>query len=133
MAEMARRRAILAAVLLGFFSFSGCGGARSSKPALRVGFVPSENVQQVAQNAQPIVDILRKELDMEVEPFVATDYTGVVETELFASTYRSYALATVRYPVLEVEGRVEPFENGNGFSLRVMRAGQPRLKQKRQT
>jgi phosphonate transport system substrate-binding protein len=79
MAEMARRRAILAAVLLGFFSFSGCGGARSSKPALRVGFVPSENVQQVAQNAQPIVDILRKELDMEVEPFVATDYTGVVE------------------------------------------------------
>lgn len=79
MAEMARSRAIPAAVLLGFLWFSGCGGASSSKPALRVGFVPSENVQQVAQNAQPIVDILRKELDMEVEPFVATDYTGVVE------------------------------------------------------
>ena len=54
------------------------------------------------------------------------DWTGIVETELFARTYRSYGLATVRHPVLEVEARVEPFENGRGFSLRVMRAGQPR-------
>jgi DNA-directed DNA polymerase III PolC len=56
------------------------------------------------------------------------DYTGIVETELFADTYRSYGLATVRYPVLEVEARVEPFENGRGFSLRVLRAGKPRWK-----
>jgi len=54
------------------------------------------------------------------------DWTGIVETELFAQTYRSYGLATVRYPVLEVEAKVEPFENGRGFSLRVMRAGRPR-------
>lgn len=32
----------------------------------------------------------------------------------------------MRYPVLEVEARVEPFENGRGFSLRVLRAGKPR-------
>jgi DNA polymerase III alpha subunit len=56
------------------------------------------------------------------------DWTGMVETELFAATYKSYGLATVRYPVLEVEARVEPFENGNGFSLRVLRAGRPRQK-----
>jgi DNA-directed DNA polymerase III PolC len=54
------------------------------------------------------------------------DWTGIVETELFAQTYKSYGLATIRYPVLEVEARVEPFENGRGFSLRVLRAGQPR-------
>jgi DNA polymerase III alpha subunit len=54
------------------------------------------------------------------------DWTGMVETELFAHTYRSYGLATVRYPLLEVEARVEQFENGRGFSLRVMRAGRPR-------
>lgn len=54
------------------------------------------------------------------------DWTGMVETELFAQTYKSYGLATVRYPVLEVEARVEPFENRRGFSLRVMRAGPPR-------
>ena len=57
------------------------------------------------------------------------DWTGMVETELFAATYKSHGLATVRYPVLEVEARVEPFENGRGFSLRVMRAGKPRAPQ----
>jgi len=54
------------------------------------------------------------------------DWTGMVETELFAQTYKSYGLATVRYPVLEVTATVEPFENGRGFSLRVLRAGRPR-------
>jgi error-prone DNA polymerase len=56
------------------------------------------------------------------------DRTGMVETELFAPTYRSYGLATVRYPVLEVTATVEPFENHRGFSLRVHRAGKPRQK-----
>jgi DNA polymerase-3 subunit alpha len=56
------------------------------------------------------------------------DWTGMVETELFAPTYRSYGLATVRYPVLEVAAIVEPFENGRGFSLRLLRAGKPRTK-----
>ena len=56
------------------------------------------------------------------------DWTGIVETELFAQTYKSYGLATVRYPVLEIEARVEPFDNGRGFSLRVLRAGKPRTK-----
>jgi DNA-directed DNA polymerase III PolC len=54
------------------------------------------------------------------------DWTGMVETELFAATYRSYGLATIRYPVLEIEARVEPYENKRGFSLRVLRAGKPR-------
>lgn len=54
------------------------------------------------------------------------DWTGMVETELFAATYRSYGLATVRYPVLEITAQVEPFENGRGFSLRVLKAGKPR-------
>jgi DNA polymerase III alpha subunit len=56
------------------------------------------------------------------------DRTGMVETELFAATYRTYGLATVRYPVLEIAAKVEGYENGNGFSLRVLRAGKPRLK-----
>ena len=54
------------------------------------------------------------------------DWTGMVETELFAQTYKTYGLATVRYPVLEIEARVEALENGCGFSLRVLRAGKPR-------
>lgn len=54
------------------------------------------------------------------------DWTGMVETELFAASYRHYGLATVRHPVLEVAATVEPFENQRGFTLRVHRAGQPR-------
>ena len=54
------------------------------------------------------------------------DWTGIVETELFARTYRSYALTTIRYPVLEVHATVEPYENRRGFSLRVHRVGKPR-------
>ena len=55
------------------------------------------------------------------------DWTGIVETELFAKTYKNYGLATVRYPVLEIEARVEPFENGRGFTLRALAARRPRL------
>lgn len=40
--------------------------------------------------------------------------------------HQSYGLVPVRYPVLEVEAKAEPFENGRGFSLRVLRAGKPR-------
>jgi DNA polymerase III alpha subunit len=57
------------------------------------------------------------------------DWTGMVETELFAQTYKTYGLATVRYPVLEISAIVEPFENGRGHSLRVLRAGKPRTRQ----
>ena len=54
------------------------------------------------------------------------DWTGIIETELFAETYRTYGLATVRHPVLEIEARVEPFENSRGYTLRVLSARQPR-------
>ncbi|HWH69867.1 MAG TPA: hypothetical protein VNT26_10800, partial [Candidatus Sulfotelmatobacter sp.] len=55
------------------------------------------------------------------------DRTGIVETELFARTYQSYGLSTIRYRVLEVTATVEPFENGRGYTLRVLRAGKPRV------
>lgn len=66
------------AVLAVAISLTACSSA-SERQALRVGFVPSENMQDVMQNAQPIVDRLQKELGVEVQPFVATDYAGVVE------------------------------------------------------
>ena len=54
------------------------------------------------------------------------DWTGIVETELFARTYQSYGLNTIRYRVLEISATVEPFENGRGHTLRVLRASKPR-------
>jgi DNA polymerase III alpha subunit len=58
------------------------------------------------------------------------DWTGIIETELFAQTYRTYGLATVRYPVLEIEARIEPYENGRGFSLRALSARSPRQRKR---
>jgi phosphonate transport system substrate-binding protein len=76
-----------------------CGDSGKAGKTLRVGFVPAEDAQQVMQNAQPIVEILRQRLGMEVEPFVATDYTGVVEAlrvnklDIAFLTPASYVLA----------------------------------------
>jgi phosphonate transport system substrate-binding protein len=76
-----------------------CGDPGKSPKVLRVGFVPAEDAQQVMQNAQPIVDILQKQLGMEVQPFVAADYTGVVEAlrvnklDIAFLTPASYVLA----------------------------------------
>lgn len=46
---------------------------------LRLGFTPSENTQELQENAQPLVQKLEKELGLEVQPFIANDYTGIVE------------------------------------------------------
>jgi len=75
----ARHRPRLYAAFLIILCLLGCGDSRKSAKVLRVGFVPAEDAQQVMQNAQPIVDILQKQLGMEIQPFVAADYTGVVE------------------------------------------------------
>src|SRR5574341_1211097 len=91
------RRFIAAALSL--LSLAACGKPKGAGQALRVGFVPSENVQQVAQNAQPIVEILHTRLGMDVEPFVAVDYTGVIEAlrakklDIAFLTPASYVLA----------------------------------------
>ena len=78
---------------------AACGDSGKDGKIMRVGFVPSENAQQVMQNAQPIVELLRKQLGLEIQPFVATDYTGVVEAlrvnklDIAFLTPASYVLA----------------------------------------
>lgn len=46
---------------------------------LKVGFSPSENITELKRHAQPVVDALSRTLKMEVVPFIATDYTGLIE------------------------------------------------------
>jgi DNA-directed DNA polymerase III PolC len=55
------------------------------------------------------------------------DYTGIIECEIFAQTYRRFGLETVRHPVVELEARVTPFDNGTGCTLDVLRIGRPRV------
>ena len=54
------------------------------------------------------------------------DRTGIVECEIFAAANRLYGLNTIRYPVVQVTAEVKPFDNGAGYTLDVLRAGQPR-------
>ena len=84
--------------------------------------------QQVVVCGLVIEQRTHRQIDGEAMKFLTlADRTGIVETELFAASYRSHGLATVRYPVLEVEATVEPFQSGCGYSLRVHRAGKPRV------
>jgi phosphonate transport system substrate-binding protein len=46
---------------------------------LNVGLVPSEDPRVVVTDNQALLDHLRDSLQMEVKPFVATDYNGVIE------------------------------------------------------
>jgi phosphonate transport system substrate-binding protein len=85
-------------ILFSLGSFA-CSPTHDKSKILRVGFVPAENAQEVARNAQPIVQILQENLKMEVQSFVATDYTGVVEAfranklDIAFLTPASYVLA----------------------------------------
>ena len=87
------------ALALALVLSAACGKSRPISQGLRVGFVPAEDAQQVVRNAQPLVEILQKKLAMEVQPFVATDYTGVVEAlrvgklDIAFLTPASYVLA----------------------------------------
>jgi len=93
------RSLLIILLLFAVFACDSGGKPPSSPKVLRVGFVPAEDAQQVIQNAQPIVAILEKQLGIEVQPFVATDYTGVVEAlrgnklDIAFLTPASYVLA----------------------------------------
>ena len=54
------------------------------------------------------------------------DYTGIIECELFAASYRRFGLATIQFAAVEVEATVTPFDNGLGCTLDVQRVGKPR-------
>jgi len=48
-------------------------------PVLRVGFTPWENPKDLSQVVSPMVNLLSKATGMRVQPFVATDYAGVIK------------------------------------------------------
>jgi len=53
------------------------------------------------------------------------DYTGFVETELFAAVYKFFGMETIKSPVIALEGFVEPFANRRGYTLRVLKVSVP--------
>jgi len=54
------------------------------------------------------------------------DYSGILECELFSSSYQRFGTETVRHPVVEITGTVTRNEPGAGHSLRISRIRRPR-------
>jgi phosphonate transport system substrate-binding protein len=53
--------------------------ATQAQNVLNIGLVPAEDPRVMITDNQALVDALRQSLGMEVKPFVATDYNGVIE------------------------------------------------------
>jgi DNA polymerase III alpha subunit len=53
------------------------------------------------------------------------DRTGFIETILFPDAYQRFGHLTVANPILAATGIVEPYENNNGFTLRVQQVSPP--------
>jgi phosphonate transport system substrate-binding protein len=68
-----------AARLLLALCASALAGSASAQAVLNFGLVPYEDPRIVIGNNKPLIDHLARTLGMEVKPFVATDYNGVIE------------------------------------------------------
>ncbi|MCY1279785.1 putative ABC transporter phosphonate/phosphite binding protein PhnD2 [compost metagenome] len=54
-------------------------GQAQSADKLTIGLIPSEDSQAMIETSQQVLDSLEQQLGMPVEPFVATDYNGIIE------------------------------------------------------
>jgi len=67
--------ALVAAVIASALTLDLAG----AEPVLNMGLVPGEDPRVLVNDNQALLDHLRKSLQMDVKPFVATDYNGVIE------------------------------------------------------
>jgi len=71
---------VLTALVMVVISFISLGFAESTvKNELKISFIPVESTEEIAKRYQKMVDYLSKELNMKVTPYVANDYSAVIE------------------------------------------------------
>ncbi len=76
--------------------------------------------RQVTVCGLTVMDRVNPTQTGELMKFVTlADHTGVVEALLLPDVYRRFGYLTAAHPLLAITGRVEPFENHNGLTLRV--------------
>lgn len=74
------RRTLLAAAPAALTTpWLGLAPAAHAASVLTVGLIPSEDSRAMIANSQAMMDMLSKALGMDVKPFVAADYNGVIE------------------------------------------------------
>lgn len=57
----------------------GVASQAAASDKLRIGLIPSEDSQAMIESSKQVLSSLEEELGMPVEPFVATDYNGIIE------------------------------------------------------
>lgn len=67
--------ALVTAIVVSALTLDVARGAE----VLKMGLVPSEDPRVIMNDNQGLLDELRKSMNIEVKPFVATDYNGVIE------------------------------------------------------
>lgn len=109
---------IIAAILLTAFLIFSCDNKdEDSHKVLRFGVIPFESAEELLKNINPMLNVMSKGLDMEVKPFIAADYTGVIEA--FRSNKLDAAFLT---PASYVMGKKEA---GVKVILKSQRGGNP--------
>ncbi|GIW22854.1 MAG: hypothetical protein KatS3mg068_1861 [Candidatus Sericytochromatia bacterium] len=56
-----------------------CNNNDNETNVLRFGIVPFENSEALIKNITPLLNVISKGMNMEVKPYIASDYTGIIE------------------------------------------------------
>ena len=69
--------ALLAGIALVPAAWSGAASAQERE--IRFGLIPSEDADKLIADSRPFIEQLEKNIGMKVKPFVAIDYSAVIE------------------------------------------------------
>jgi len=76
------RRQILSmamAISIGLLGVTTMGPLSADENVIRFGLIPSEDAEKLVKDSGPFIEALENELGMKVEPYVAIDYSAVIE------------------------------------------------------
>ncbi|MDK7584248.1 phosphonate ABC transporter substrate-binding protein [Alcaligenes faecalis subsp. phenolicus] len=76
--QTARRSFIAASAATIIFSVFGTA-VHAAQDTLTIGLIPAEDSQAMIESSKQVIEQLERESGMKVEPFVATDYNGIIE------------------------------------------------------
>jgi phosphonate transport system substrate-binding protein len=105
------------------FALALGAGSAGAADVLNVGLIPSEDPRLMVNDNRALLDHLRDSLHLEVKPFVATDYNGVIEAlrarklDIALLGPFSYVLAT---GVADVEAFAVPETQKQGAGYRAV-------------
>lgn len=93
------------------FGLSGCGASSEVTTApetLRVALLPDENASEVIKNNEPLEEYIEKELGLDVELVVTTDYSSMIEAMAHGRIDLGY-FGPLSYVLAQEKADIEPF------------------------